>query len=425
MMKATSHLPDQERYRVSPVGAVPASREVSTTRYPNDSEWQSRILRSGRKDSRPKLTTRNPDLIKSSSMSNIMATAKKPSMRNIMVVPLAKKSPSQRSLHDVSGSKLLRRSSTNGQASSARDVMASPTKSQRSPHDVSGSKLLRRSSNNGQASSARDVMVSPATSQRRIHDVSGSKLLRRSSNNGRASSTRDVMASPAASQRSPHDVSGSKLLRRSSNNGRASSARDVMASPRNPMTHRSPVMEKKQTVERTLPRVSRQSPESKCVVNAHISPKQRVKLGTKVRLQGFLEDDNRNRVKSDIVEAADATSTKAISGLSVHTRKVPTTAHATRRPCVMPSKASSQRSIVQNRKSGPRSSNVALTPSRPSYQTSKSEGVLRGMPFCPFPPATAAIKKRPSKKENETLHSDSTECTWECDSFASNDSFFQ
>jgi hypothetical protein len=336
-MKATSHLPDQEHYRVSPIEAhsliavafdaspqnlepasrevsttrepretewqssILRSREVSTTREPREAEWQSSILRSARKDSRPKLTTRNPALLKSSSMSNVMTTASK----------------------------------------------------QPKP-----------------------------TSQRRLHDVSDSKLLRRCSNNGRASSTRN-------------------LLKTSS--------------------RRSLAVEKKQTSERTLLKASRQSPEVKCVDD---------KPGTKVQLQGFLEDDNRNRVKSHIVEAADATSTTAISGLSMHTRRASTTAHATRRPTLMPRKTSSQRSIVQNRKSDPHSGDVTLTPARvmsskvkrPSYKTSKSEGVLRGMPLCPFP-STAATKKRSSKKENESLHSDLSGYTWDCESFATDESF--
>jgi hypothetical protein len=133
-----------------------------------------------------------------------------------------------------------------------------------------------------------------------------------------------------------------------------------------------------------LLRGSRQSSEAKRVDNAQMLPKQLVKPGIKVHLQGlsanpalngqtvtiakFLEDGNRNRVKPSSVEAADATSTKAVSSLPVHNRVKPssveaadatstkavsslpvhkrnvsTTAHATRRPG-MPPKTSSQRS---------------------------------------------------------------------------------
>jgi hypothetical protein len=115
--------------------------------------------------------------------------------------------------------------------------------------------------------------------------------------------------------------------------------------------------------------------------------------GKTVTIAKFLEDDNRNRDKPYSVEAADATSTKAVSSLPVHKRKVPTTAHTTRR-LLMPPKTSSHRSVLQNRKISPRSSNITMTPSRvlsskakrPAYQTSKSESFLGGViPLCPYP----------------------------------------
>jgi uncharacterized membrane protein YdjX (TVP38/TMEM64 family) len=205
------------------------------------------------------------------------------------------------------------------------------------------------------------------------------------------------------SQLSLHEVSKrpsmsvSEHLKLRSNIDQASSARDITMSTRNQECRRALVMEKKQTSKRTLLGASRQSSEAKSVDDAQMLPKQ---PGTKVGLHGlnvnpslngqtvtiakFLEDDNRNRAKPRSVEAADATSMKAPSSLQVHNCKVvPTTAHATTRPG-MPKKASSQRFVVQSRKSGPLSDNVTSPPSRslslnakrPAYQTSKSESFL-------------------------------------------------
>jgi hypothetical protein len=72
----------------------------------------------------------------------------------------------------------------------------------------------------------------------------------------------------------------------------------------------------------------------------------------------FLEDDSRSRVKPCRMEAADATSTKAISKLPAHKWKVVSTSPHVTKPPAMPKKSSSQRCVVQNRKSGPRSGNV-------------------------------------------------------------------
>jgi hypothetical protein len=67
--------------------------------------------------------------------------------------------------------------------------------------------------------------------------------------------------------------------------------------------------------------------------------RRRSNSGQTVSIAKFLMDDNRNRV-----DAADATSTKAVISLSVHSkRQIPATAHPTRCP-VMPQKASSLRS---------------------------------------------------------------------------------
>jgi hypothetical protein len=278
-----------------PQNLVPASREMSATRE----ETERRSLRqSGRKGSRPKLTRSKPDLLRSSSMPNVMA-----------------KSGKQRR-----------------QRSSPRTV--------------------------NQASMP-NVMVTPArkpTSRQSLHGVfeRTSKL-------------------------------DSEPPKRRSNIERASSAQDVTASTRNQKSRRALVMEKKQTSERA---------SRKSVDDTQILQKKLVKADTKVRLQGlnahpalngqtvtiakFLEDGSRNRVKPRIVEVAGAKSTKAVS-----MRIVPTTTHNTRRPG-MPQKTPSQRSVVQNRKSGPRSGNVTSTPSRalsseakrPAYQTSKSESFL-------------------------------------------------
>jgi hypothetical protein len=227
----------------------------------------------------------------------------------------------------------------------------------------------------------------------------------------------NIMVTPAkkpTSQRSLHGVSERtsksdlELLKRRSNNERASSERDVTASTRNQKSRRAFLTEKRQPSERIVPRASRQSSEDQCVDDAQMLPKHLVKPSRKVRLQGlntnpalngktvtiakFLEDDNRNRVKPQRVEATDATSTKAVSNLPVHKRKVSTTAHATRRP-VMAQKTSSPRSFVQKRKSGPCSGNAMPTPSRalpskakiPAYQTSESESFLGVRTLCPYP----------------------------------------
>jgi uncharacterized membrane protein YdjX (TVP38/TMEM64 family) len=204
--------------------------------------------------------------------------------------------------------------------------------------------------------------------------------------------------------------SDSEPPKRRSHNERALSARDVTATTRNQKSRGALVSGKKQTSERNFRRASRQSSETKSVDDAQMLPKKLVKVDTKVGSQGlnanpasngrtvtiakFLKDDNRNRAKPHKVEAVDARSTKALSSLPVHKRMVPTTAHATRRPG-MPPKASSQRSVVQNRKSGPRSGTVRSTPTppralsskakRPAYLTSKSESFLGSMPICPYP----------------------------------------
>jgi hypothetical protein len=425
VVEIVKYLPDQGRYRVSPVEAlsvtpvtcdvrphnlVPVSPEISTTREPRHTERRS-LNQSGRKNSRRKLIAgpRSPEFLQSTSMPNVMERAGKQRSQRISL------------------------------------------------------------QNFQQPSMSNIVSVTPVRkpSQRRLHDVSDSKVLKRRSNNGRTSSARDITVSPR-NQNS-----------RRANNERASSARDATASPRNQKCRRGLVMEKKQTSERTLLRTSGRSSEAKCVDDARMLPKQHVKPSTNIRLQGFLEDDNCNRVKPDSAKGADAASTKAISSLAVHTRKVPTTAHATNgqtvtitkvlkddkcnsvkpdrmeaadvtpakaanslpvhtwkvpttahatRHPVTPQNTSNQRFIVQNRKSDPRSCNVTLTPyrmlpskvDRPSYQTAKSESVLIGLPFCPFP-SSAATKKRSSTKEKESLHSDSSGCTWDCESFATDE----
>jgi hypothetical protein len=321
------NLPDQERCRVPlvqelsvmpvaldvrPQHLVPASREMSSTRKPKQTERQS-LLQSGRKDSRSKLTTRKPDLLRASSVSNVMARTGKQM----------------------------------GQQSLIKDFQKP------------------------------DIILSPAkksTSQRSLHGVS-----ERTSK------------------------SDSELLKRRSNNERASSARDV-----NQKSPRALVTEKKQTSERTLLKASRKSSKAESIDDAQTLPKQLVKPGTKVQLQGlnanpalkgqtvtiakFLSDENRNRAKPLNVEATDAASTKAVSNLPVQKRIVPTTAHATQHP-VMPQTSSSQRSVLQNRKSAPCSGNVTpTTPSRalsskakiPAYQTPTSECFFGVTTTCPY-----------------------------------------
>jgi hypothetical protein len=70
--------------------------------------------------------------------------------------------------------------------------------------------------------------------------------------------------------------------------------------------------------------------------------RRRANSGQTVSIAKFLMNDNRYRVKPHSADAADdATSTKTVISLSVHSkRKIPATAHPTRRP-VMPQKASS------------------------------------------------------------------------------------
>jgi hypothetical protein len=306
-------LPDQEQVSlfqelsVKPVALdVRPQNLISTTREPKQTERRS-LLQSGRKDSRSKLTTRKPDILRATSMSNVMARAGKQTGQQTL--PKDFQRP---------------------------NIMLTPTKK--------------------------------PTSQRSLHGVS-----ERTSK------------------------SDSELLKRRSNNARASSARDFMASTRNQKSRRDLATEKKQTSERTLLKASRQPSEAKIVDNAQSLPKQLVKPGTKIQLQGlnanpalngqtvtiakFLSDDNRNRVKPLSVEAADATSTKAVSSLApVQKRIVPTTAHSTRRPVMAP-KTSSQRSVGQSRKSGSYSGNATPTPTPnlsskakiPAYQTSTSE----------------------------------------------------
>jgi uncharacterized membrane protein YdjX (TVP38/TMEM64 family) len=183
-------------------------------------------------------------------------------------------------------------------------------------------------------------------------------------------------------------MSDSEHIKLRSSIGRASSARDVTANTRNQKSHRALVMEKKQTSERTLLGASsRHSSKAKSVDDAqmllmqgwHANPALNERT---VTIAKFLEDDSRNRIKPCSVEAADATSMKAVSSPVVHKWKVvPTTAHATRRP-VIPENASCQRFVVQS--SDPLSGNTTSTPSRslssktkrPVYQTLKSESVL-------------------------------------------------
>jgi hypothetical protein len=285
VVEIVKYLPDKGRYRVSPVEAlsvtpvtldvrpqnlVPASREISTTRESRETERRSlfqsgrknfrrSLFQSGRKNFRRKLTARNPEFLRSTSMPNVTARARKQISQ-------------QSSLKDV-------------QQPSMQNTMA--------------------------------VTPGRKPSQRSLHNVSDSKLLERRSNNRRASSARDITVSPR-NQKS-----------RRAKNERASSSRDVTASTREQKSRKAPSMEKKQTSDRTLLRSTRRSSEAKCVDNEHMLPKQHDKPSTKIRLQGFLEDSNCNRVKPDSAKAADVTSTKAISSLPVHTRKVPTTAHAT------------------------------------------------------------------------------------------------
>jgi hypothetical protein len=322
------NLPDQEVCRVPlvqelsvmpvaldvrPQNLVPSSREMSSPRKPKQTERRS-LLQSGRKDSRSKLsTTRKPDLLRASSMSNVMArTGKQMGQQNL--------------LKDFQ----------------KPDIMLTPAKK--------------------------------STSQRSLHGVS-----ERTSK------------------------SDSELLKRRSNNERASSVLDV-----NQKSPRALVTEKKQTSERTLLKASRKSSKAESIDDAETLPKQLVKPGTKVRLQGlnanpalkgqtvtiakFLSDDNRNRVKPLNVEATDAASTKAVSNLPVQKRIAPMAAHTTRHP-VMPQKSSSQRSVLQNRKSAPCSDNVTpTTPSRalsskakiPAYQTPTNECFFGVTTACPY-----------------------------------------
>jgi hypothetical protein len=316
------NLPDQERdsllqeISVMPVALADRPQNViSTTREPKQTERRS-LLQSGRRDSRSKLTARKPDLLRASSMSNVMASAGKQT----------------------------------GQQTLSKDIQR--------PNLMSTPEKTR-------------------TSQRSLH---------------------------GASERT--SKSDSEILKRRSNNERASSVRDVMASTGNQKSRRALSIEKKQTSERTLMNASRQP----SVDDAQTPPKQLVKPGTRVRLQGlnatpalngqavtiakFLSDDKSNRVKPLSVEAADATSTKAVSSLPVLKRIVPTTTHATRRPVMAP-KASSQRSVVQRRKSDSFSGNVTPTPTAPTrtlssnakipaHQKSASECFSVVVTLCPY-----------------------------------------
>jgi hypothetical protein len=220
-------------------------------------------------------------------------------------------------------------------------------------------------------------------------------------------------AKKPASQRSLHGVSvrtfmsDSELLKSTSSIEQVSSARDVTATTRNELI-RALVTEKKQTSERTLMRAARHS-------STQMLPKRLMRPGSKVRLQELnanadpypaldgqtvkpakcLQDHNNNPANPIRVEEAiyDVTSAKAARDLS-------TTTQPTRRP-VIPPKASSLRSVPVTpiRRSGPRSINVASTSTststsfrvlspngkRPSYQTSKSESVIKSMPRSPYP----------------------------------------
>jgi hypothetical protein len=297
--------------------AVRPQNVISTTREPKQTERRS-LLQSGRRDSRSKLTRRQPDFLRASSMSNVMASAGK------------------------------------------------QTGEQTLPKDFQRPNLM-------------PTTAKKPKSQRSLHGVS-----ERTSK------------------------SDSELLRRRSNNERAYSSRDVMASTTNQKSRRALAIEK-QTSERTLLNASRQPSEAKRVDDAQTLPKELVKPGTRVRLQGlnatpalngqavtiakFLSDDSRNRVKPLSVEAADATSTKAVSSLAVLKRIVPTTTHATKRPVMAP-KSSSQRSVVQRRKSDSFSGNVTRTPTPtrtlssnakiPARETSTSECFSVVVSLCPY-----------------------------------------
>jgi hypothetical protein len=118
------------------------------TREPKQTGRRS-LLQSGRRDFRPKLITRKPDLLRASSMPNVMARGGKQrrprssrraleesSMPNLMVTS-ARKPTSQQSLHEMSecismpDSEHLKLRSNIERASSARDVTAT-TRNQKS-----------------------------------------------------------------------------------------------------------------------------------------------------------------------------------------------------------------------------------------------------------------------------------------------------
>jgi hypothetical protein len=148
---------------------MPVSRAMSTTQDPKLTERRS-LLQSGRRDSRPKLSTRKPDFLRECSMPSVMARGrrslrafKQSYMPNVNVTP-ARKPVSQRrertSKSDSEHLKLRRRSSLNG--------VSEPTRKSDGEH----LKLRRRSSLNG-------VSEQPSKS-----DGEHLKLRRRSSING-------------------------------------------------------------------------------------------------------------------------------------------------------------------------------------------------------------------------------------------------
>jgi hypothetical protein len=305
----------------------PASRDMSTTREPKQTEGRS-LLQSGRRESRLKLSTRKPDFLRERSMPNVMARGreslrafKQTSMPNLMLTP-PRKPASQRSLNGVSertfksdsdNLKLKRRSSLNG-------VSGLTSKS-----DSDNLKLKRRSSING---------VSERISKTNSEHL---KLERRSSING------------VSERISKSDSDNLKLKRRSSING---------VSERISQSDSEHLKLKRRSSVNGVSELTFKSDSE------HLKLKRRSSIGETVTIAKFLEDDSRSRVKPCREEAADAKSTKAITCLPVHKWKVgPTTTHAATIRPVMPKKVSSKRSVSQSREIGPLSGNVTSTPS--------------------------------------------------------------